>query len=207
MRIGSTIHALCAIAVLGLCNPVNYADAATEKTDRAAQKEDAKETEEELPMVPAALKDKEFLLPVKVNTKAKVYFIYQSRSICGICAAEAPAIVKIYKSMHGKGAELVMLNIDADKDAAVQWAKREKMKFPIVPPGGDKGIPFPYEGEGLLPCMVAVDADGNKLGEANAGKVPDFLKDWKKMVREVAKASKSDNSSGKKSGDKPTTDE
>lgn len=144
----------------------------------------------ELPKVPASLQDKEFLIPAKLNTKAKVYFIYKSRSTCGICVAEAPEIVKIYRSMHGKDAELVMLNIDSSKEAAIKWAKNSKMKFPIVAPGDARGIPFPYKGEGILPCMVAVDADGNKLGEANAGGVPAFLKDWRKMVRKLDKEEK-----------------
>ncbi len=199
MKIGKVIYTLCAITVLGLCGLSYQAGAVTDKSDTTVQKGKEAGTDAELPKVPAALKEKEFLLPVKLNTKAKVYFIYQSRSACGICVAEAPAIVKIYKTMHGKGAELVMLNIDKDKESATKWAKAEKMKFPIVPPGAASGIPFPYTGEGLLPCMVALDANGNKLGEANARGVAEFLKGWKKMVREVEKASKAAEAEKKKS--------
>lgn len=144
----------------------------------------------ELPAVPASLKDKKFVLPVKLNTKASIYFIYKSRSTCSICVAEAPEIVKIYRSMHGKNAELVMLNIDANKDAATKWAKSSKMKFPIVVPGEGKGVPFPYTGPNPLPFMVAVDADGNKLGEANGSDVTAFLADWRKMVRDLKKEKK-----------------
>ncbi len=147
-------------------------------------------TEAELPKVPAVLKDKKFVLPAKFNTNAKVYFIYKSRSTCGICVAEAPAIVKAYQSMRGKDAELVMLNLDQNKDVAAKWAKSSKMKFPIVAPGDAAGVPFPYGGEGLLPIMVAVDADGNKLGEANASGVSAFVTDWRKLVRKLKKEEK-----------------
>ncbi len=198
MKISKVIYTLCTIATLGVCGLSYQARAVTDESDTTVQKGKEGDAEAELPKVPAALKEKEFLLPAKLNTKAKVYFIYQSRSACGICVAEAPAIVKIYKSMHGKGAELVMLNIDSDKEAAVRWAKAEKMKFPIVPPGASSGIPFPYTGEGLLPCMVALDANGNKLGEANARGVAEFLKGWKKMVREVEKAAKAAEAEKKK---------
>lgn len=148
-------------------------------------KEDAAE---KLSPVASALYGRELVLPgAKLNTKAKVFFLYQSRSTCGICVAEAPELVKAYKSMKGKGAELVMLNIDANKEEAAKWAKRDKMKFPIIAPGKWQGVPFPYAGEGLLPVMVALDANGNKLGEANANKVAAFVQDWKKFVREYEK--------------------
>lgn len=142
---------------------------------------------EELPAVPASLQEKEFVVPVKLNTRAKVYFIYMSRSTCSICVHEAPKIVEIYKKMKGKAAELVMLNIDSNKDVALKWAKDAKMKFPIVAPGEGRGVPFPYAAGGLLPHMVAVDAEGNKLGEAGGGKVAAFLQDWKKIVRDYEK--------------------
>lgn len=148
----------------------------------------------ELPKVPAALKDRSFVLPAKLNTKAKVYFIYKSRYACSICVAEAPEIADIYKGMKGKKAELVMLNIDRDKETAAKWAKSVKMKFPIVVPGGAQGVPFPYEYDGqgasTLPQMVAVDAEGHKLGQANAGDVAAFLRKWKKLVQEAEKAEK-----------------
>lgn len=157
------------------------------------------EDEPELPKVPASLKDREFVLPTKPNMKAKVYFIYQSRYACSICVAEAPEIVKTYKSMKkSKSAELIMLNIDKDTATAAKWAKDVKMKFPIVAPGKAEGIPFPYDGAGLLPMMVAVDAAGNKLGQANGGDVAEFLKTWKKYVREVTQKEKEEAKAAKK---------
>ena len=181
------VGSMCALLVVTFVALPPGAVAADKKGE---EKTEISAEDAELPKVPASLQDKKFLIPAKLNTKAKVYFIYKSRSTCSICVEEAPEIVKIYRSMHGKDAELVMLNIDSSKEDATKWAKSSKMKFPIVAPGDAKGVPFPYEGEGILPCMVAVDADGNKIGEANAGDVPVFLKDWRKMVRKLDKEKK-----------------
>lgn len=169
---------------------------------KVSKKTKGKEESDDLPAVPAALQGKEFIVPTKLNTKAKVYFIYQSRSTCGICVHEAPAIADIYKKMKGKSAELVMLNIDAKKESAQKWAKAAKMKFPIVAPGDGAGVPFPYSGGGLLPCMVAVDAEGNKLGEANGDKVVAFLQDWKKIVRDYEKEARAAAAEAKKKAKK-----
>lgn len=185
------------------CAPATWAqEGDTPKEPKKTKKAADDEEEENLPAVPAALKGKDFVLPAKLNTKAKVYFIYQSRSTCSICVAEAPAVADAYKRMKGKKAELVMLNIDADKKVAAKWAKDAKMKFPIVAPGEHAGVPFPYEITGeaqmLLPQMVAVDAEGNKLGQANGSNVAAFVRDWKKVVKEYEKGEKK--KSSKKSG-------
>lgn len=190
-------------ASVAVCSlPATYAqDESGEKTQKKG-KED-----KPLPAVPASLQGMEFVLPAKLNTKAKVYFIYKSRSACSICVAETPAIVEIYKKMKGKAAELVMLNIDVDRKTAEKWAKKEKMKFPIVAPDDWGPVPFPYSGGGFLPCMVAVDADGNKLGQANGGEVAEFLQNWKKMVREVDKAKKASAAKAKKKTKEPVEEE
>lgn len=161
--------------------PCVYAD--TDKTEESS--------ENELAAIPAALKERKYVTKVRPKLDAKVYFIYQSRYRCSICVAEAPAIVATYKKMKGKGAELVMLNIDQDDKTAATWAKKAKMKFPIVSPTDIRNVPFPFTGGRTLPCMVAVDAEGNKLGEANGSGVADFLAtNWKQYVREIKAAEK-----------------
>ena len=165
--------------------------AKAEKTAKKAKKAKAEEVDTtDMPAVPASLVNKEFVNGAKLNTKAKVYFIYQSRSACGICVMECPAIVDAYKGMKGKDAELVMLNIDQNKEIAAKWAKDSKMKFPVVAPHDANGVPFPYTGGGTLPCMVALDAEGNKLGEAGGKDVAAFVGDWKKIVRDYKKEEK-----------------
>ncbi|MDO5470364.1 MAG: redoxin domain-containing protein [Akkermansia sp.] len=156
-----------------------------------ASSNDIAETEEELAAVPLSLQSRRYVTKARPKLDAKVYFIYQSRYMCPRCVAEAPAIAATYKKMKGKGAELVMLNIDQDDKTAATWAKKAKLRFPIVSPTDRAGIPFPYNGPNALPCMVAVDVYGNKLGEAGGTEVADFLaKNWKKFVKEIKKEEK-----------------
>lgn len=164
--------------------------AKAEKTVKKAKKGKAEEVDTtDMPAVPASLVNKEFVNGAKLNTKAKVYFIYKSRTTCGICVRECPTIVAAYKGMKGKDAELVMLNIDASKDVAAKWAKDAKMKFPVVAPGDANGVPFSCSGS-TLPLMVAMDADGNKLAEASGQEVGAFVSDWKKVVKDYKKEEK-----------------
>lgn len=161
-----------------------------------------KDESEDLAAVPASIKDKKLLNKAKLNTKAKVYFIYQSRAACAICVSELPGIVDAYKRMKGKKAEIVMLNIgDEKKDA--KWVKDAKVAFPVVAPDQRDGIPFPYEAQSeedhTLPQMVAVDAEGNKLGQANGSNVADFVKDWKKVVKDYEKQERKHGKSKKSS--------
>lgn len=151
------------------------------KTPAVEQEED-----ESLPCppVPAAIKEKNFVQPAPFDSSAKLFFIYQSRSTCGICVHEIPEILEIYKTMKGQGAEIVMLNIDSSRSKAEEWIKKARITFPVVAPEERQGIPFPYEWKGatLLPIMVAVDAQGNKLGQANGKDVPNFLKTWRLLM-------------------------
>ena len=115
------------------------------------------ETEEEtLAAIPAILKDVKLVNKAKPNLKAKIYFVYQSRSTCGICVSEAPTLVKEYKKMKRKGCEMVMMNIDSSPERAAEWAKRSKMEFPVISPAVSMscGMPWEYTGRPLLPCMV-----------------------------------------------------
>lgn len=148
------------------------------------------ETEEEtLAAIPAILKDVKLVNKAKPNLKARIYFVYQSRSTCSICVSEAPTLVKEYKKMKRKGCEMVMLNIDSSPERAAAWAKRAKMDFPIISPEVSMScrMPWEYAGRPLLPCMVAMTPDGTKLAEASGSEVGELVKDWKKMLRELDK--------------------
>lgn len=173
-----------------------------------------KESEtQELARVPQALKDVKLINKAKPNLKAKVYFVYQSRSTCGFCVMEAPELVKEYKKMKRRGCEMVMINVDGDPKAAEKWVKNEKMEFPVIHPsvGMSSGIPWEYSGKPVLPCMVAMTADGTKLGEAGGSDVAEFAKEWKKMLRDLkkeeAKKKGSEKKAEKKKGKKKNNDE
>lgn len=181
-----------------------------------AQEEAEAET---LATIPAILKDAKLVNKAKPNLKAKIYFVYQSRSTCGICVSEAPTLVKEYKKMKRKGCEMVMLNIDSSPEKAAEWVKKSKMEFPVISPAESMscGMPWEYEGRPLLPCMVAMTPDGKKLGEAGGPNVSDFVKDWKKLLNELrkeeakekaaAKRAEKKNKKKKKADDEPETDE
>lgn len=142
---------------------------------------------EEMEAVPRVLASTKYVNKVKPNLKARIYFVYQSRSLCGICVREAPTLVKEYKKMKRKGCEMVMLNIDASEEAAARWIKNAKMTFPVISPAVSMscGMPWDYTGRPLLPCMVAMTPDGTKLGEASGSEVSEFVKDWRKLLREL----------------------
>lgn len=151
--------------------------------------EDEEATTEELAAVPQILSTVKLVNKAKPNLKAKIYFVYQSRSTCSICVSEAPTLVKEYKKMKRKGCEMVMLNIDSSPERAAEWAKRSKMEFPIISPAVSMscGMPWEYTGRPLLPCMVAMTPDGTKLAEASGSEVSELVKDWKKLLREQDK--------------------
>lgn len=165
----STVMALAALSLSPL---------SAQESDAA----DAPAATEELPSVPKALSAKEFMSGDPVDKEALVYLIYQSRSACGICVAEAPAIVAQYAGMKGRGAQLVMINVDATAEAAKKWIDDMGMEFPVTKPNDMGGIPFPYAGKGPLPCMVALSADGRKLDEASGPAVSDLVERWGELV-------------------------
>ena len=166
---------LFSLLALFCCGEITYAE------DEAAT--------EELARIPQVLESVKLVNKAKPNLKAKIYFVYQSRSTCGICVAEAPTLVKEYKKMKRKGCEMVMLNVDQTPEAAAKWVKSAKMDFPVIHPSVSMscGIPWEYTGRGLLPCMVAMTPDGKKLGEAGGPDVSEFVKDWKKLLRDIQK--------------------
>ena len=152
-----------------------------------AQEEESADTE--LAAVPRVLAKAQYVNKVKPNLKAKIYFVYQSRSACIICVKEAPTLVKEYKRMKRKGCEMVMLNIDKTPEDAEKWVKKAKMTFPVISPSISMscGMPWPYTGRPLLPCMVAMTPDGTKIGEASGPDVSGFVKSWRKLLRELEK--------------------
>lgn len=150
-----------------------------------AEEEEA-ETKE-LARIPQILSQVELINKAKPNLDAKIYFVYQSRSTCGICVAEAPALVREYKRMKRQGCEMVMMNIDNNPEAAEKWVKKARMDFPVIHPSQSMscGMPWNYTGKGLLPCMVAMTPDGTKLGEASGQEVANFVKTWKTLLRDI----------------------
>lgn len=194
-----------AIAVLAGAICPQAAQAAKKKSDNGPQyikvikpaksklppEEQKKVDTSKMAPVPAALANLRYITKAHPNAKAKVFFIYKSHSACGVCFFEAPEIVEVYDKMKGKGAEVVMLNGDSSEQAALDWAESQEMKFPVVSPKADKsGVPFPYDGGALLPYMVVLDAQGNKIGQANGKEVAETMGKWKSFLKTAKKNEK-----------------
>ena len=130
-----------------------------------------------MPLLPKILSDIKLVNKARPNLKAKIYFVYISRSVCPVCVQETPALVKEYKKMKRMGCEMVMLNIDASAEAAAAWAKRAKMDFPVVDPSIStrSGIPWNFTGSPMLPSMIAMTPDGSKLDEASGAGVTELV--------------------------------
>lgn len=125
------------------------------------------------------------LVQGKVNAKAKVFYLLLASCQDEVCREYGAGLGKIYREMKGKEAELILLSKDAPSHA-LKWAKNCGLRCPILPAGkrSDK-LPFPYTGEHLPPMLVALDAEGRKLAEANAERIILLLHDWKKLVHDI----------------------
>ena len=61
----------------------------------------------------------------------------------------------------------------------------------MIGPKDHRGLPFPYTRGGLLPYLVVLDAEGNKLDEAGGNKVAAMMANWKTYVTKMKKQKKS----------------
>lgn len=154
-----------------------------------AQDTEEEEQEEKVVTIPDMLKEVKYVTKVKPKKKAVVYYFVRSHSKCGPCVALSGANNAAYKEMKGKGAELIMLNCDADTDAAKAWAEKAGMIFPVVTPETKDEVKVPSGGSGGTPNMVVVTADGTMLENTSGmNGCKELLGKWKEMVKEGKKA-------------------
>lgn len=118
----------------------------------------------------------------KLNANAKYYFILFSASWCPPCRAEAPKIVDEYKNVFSKNPdlELVLFSRDRDKKSALDWAKEEKMKFPIYFDSEKYNSVPGIESPGGIPHLFIVDGDGKLITRGHPGTL---LKDYKEHIK------------------------
>lgn len=127
-----------------------------------------------------ALEKADFLTKDKPNTKAKYYLFLYSASWCGPCCREMPHVVKTYRKIRqSDDVELVLFSCDRTEDAAREWAKEERMKFPIIKPKKGNGIPG-YKPGGAIPRLGIVDHTGKVIVTGHPAKL---LKDWRKYCK------------------------
>lgn len=154
----------------------------------AQDTEEEEEQEEKVVTIPDMLKEVKYVTKVKPKKKAVIYYFLRSHSKCGPCVALTGANNEAYKEMKGKGAELIMLNGDADTEAAKAWAEKAGMIFPVITPETKGNVNVPSGGSGGTPNMVVVTADGTVLKDTSGmNKCKTLLSEWKDLVKEGKK--------------------
>ena len=145
---------------------------------------EGKEPTDPLPPVPAAIKSGD-LLRGRVDARAKVYFLFSASSRDDVCLVHGAELAKIYREMKGKGAELILLSKDTPAEVQ-RWAKKHGLRCPILPDAKRSAkLPFPYTGEHIPPYLVALDAHGRKMAEANHDRVLTMLREWHQLVADI----------------------
>lgn len=177
----------------------------------AAQEEDtAAETKQEaseVKVIPIAelLQEVKYVTKVKPKKKAVVYFFLRSHSSCGFCRQIAPQMNDLYKEMKNKGAELIMLNGDANTEKAKKWAKEMDIGIPMITPETASVIAskVPGGGSGGSPNVMAVMSDGEQIeGASGASGCKELVGNWKEMVKDAKKAEAQKKAEARKAGKK-----
>lgn len=167
---------------------------------------DEADTEEvKLVSIPDLVAKADYVTKVKPKKKASVYFFLRSHSRCGFCRKITPEMNALYKEMKNKGAELIMLNTDPDKDTAAKWAKETDIEIPMIAPEatGPIAAVVPGGGSGGTPNVMAVMADGEQIeGTSGASKCPELVGGWKDMVKDARKAEAEKKKAAKKARSK-----
>lgn len=171
-----------------LFRPVAAQDAPVDEPEAAIGMESE---EAESVSIAKMLKEVEYVTKIRPKKKTHLYFFLRSRSNCGFCVRALPREIELYKEMKGKGAELIMLNCDADTATAKAWVEKSEVNFPVITPETAGQIKVPAGGSGGTPNVVAILPDGTFMeGMSGANGSSDFLAGWKDLLKEAKKMKK-----------------
>ena len=164
---------LFSLGALALCVAAPCLTAqSSESTDEAIQQTEHKN------LVGEALK-KLKTFNGKPNTNAKFYIYLQSASWCGPCRAEMPNIVKEYKKIKRAGGEIILLGCDKTLDAAKEYLKKFRAKFPGMMAEMGQSLPG-FERAGGIPNAMFVRPDGSVMKNGHGS----IIMDWESIVCE-----------------------
>jgi protein-disulfide isomerase/peroxiredoxin/uncharacterized membrane protein len=104
-------------------------------------------------------------------------------SWCEPCKKELPALAEIYKTYRDKGLEIVGVNTDESKEAALAYLQQKPLPFPVVL-DGSKAVMGKFETRGV-PTTFWVGRDGTirqrTVGYDESGKAR-FIKDVEELL-------------------------
>jgi peroxiredoxin len=89
---------------------------------------------------------------------------------CGPCREELPQLVDLYKKRHSQGLEVVAITRE-DKATALQFAKEQKLPFPVLVDDGTVSDRFNAD---TIPLTVVLDKQGRATRVLN-GYSPDHM--------------------------------
>lgn len=106
-----------------------------------------------------SLKDKDGRVRTLAEFKGKVILVDFWASWCGPCKESFPALDALHEEMHGRGLDVVAVNVDEDAgDAAAFLSGRTPTMTVLFDPKGK--TPEAYQVEGM-PTSFLIDHDGN----------------------------------------------
>lgn len=93
--------------------------------------------------------------------RGKVVFLNFWATWCEYCREEMPAMQRLYHEFRGKGFEIVGVNVKDQRAAALAFAKKLGITYPIaLDPNGEVGLLYGAFG---MPLSYLIDRDGMVL--------------------------------------------
>ena len=127
--------------------------------------------------VATAIADMKFLV-AKPSKKAKYYIYLHSSSTCVACKSVMPSIVKEYKKMKSKDVEIILLSHDSTEEAAKDYVKSIRAKFPTMMDADENARKLPgYTPVSGIPQAVIVDKNGNVVKQGHGN----LVLEWKTL--------------------------
>jgi thiol-disulfide isomerase/thioredoxin len=131
------------------------------------------------------------------SLKGKVVIVDFWATWCGPCVAEMPNMKKLYAEYKDKGVEFIGVSLDQPKeqgglDKLKEFVQQNKIEWPQYYQGNFWQSDFSSSwGINSIPCVFAVDAEGNLASTEARGKleslIPELLAKAEKNKKPVAK--------------------
>lgn len=101
--------------------------------------------------------------------------------------SELKEVSKAYSGMKGKGVELIMFYTGTDKEGLAEWAKKSKVRFPVLPVSDVELTPFHHTERNTPLASMAIDSNCHFLGQSDKDNPVAFIKNWKKLLTPTGK--------------------